>query len=263
MIQSQIPNKEAAKHAISIPMQVLGSTNIERSVNTVSLSTKLEGDPSELLAMAMPAVLDVRAKARDVESMNNIRQLALAMLNFESAYQRFPSAVLVSPAGKKYSWRIAILPFVGHNDIYDAYRMDEEWNSEHNAKVTASVPPVFRHPNSKSKTNTSYFAVVGNETMFPPGGNGMSFGQVTDGSPNTILLVEAKKDIHWAEPRDLAFDPGMQRELGGYSDGEFVAVLTDGSCHRLSNNLGNRIFKAMVTRAGGEIFDSSDFQLAK
>ena len=44
-----------------------------------------------LIGMLLPAVQQVREAARRTTCMNNARQIALAVLNYESAYQQFPS----------------------------------------------------------------------------------------------------------------------------------------------------------------------------
>ena len=47
-----------------------------------------------LIAMLLPAVQAVREAARRTQCVNNIKQVALASLNYESAFQRFPPGVL-------------------------------------------------------------------------------------------------------------------------------------------------------------------------
>ena len=49
-----------------------------------------------LIGMLLPAVQQVREAARRTACSNNMRQLALAMHNFESSQQRFPSGVIAA-----------------------------------------------------------------------------------------------------------------------------------------------------------------------
>ncbi len=50
-----------------------------------------------LVALLMPAVQAARESARRVQCTNNIRQVALALVNFESARQHFPSGTISRP----------------------------------------------------------------------------------------------------------------------------------------------------------------------
>lgn len=83
-----------------------------------------------LIGMLLPAVQQVREAARRTQCMNNMRQIALGSLNYESAHMHFPSAGLTpdsfaadatgvwnggtrSPFGREnLSWCYQILPFV-------------------------------------------------------------------------------------------------------------------------------------------------------
>ena len=75
-----------------------------------------------LIGMLLPAVQTVRESARRTVCKNNLKQLALACLNFESAHQQFPY-------GRKYdiwdtyTWTQQALPYIEQSAIYDLY-----WN---------------------------------------------------------------------------------------------------------------------------------------
>ena len=88
-----------------------------------------------LIGMLLPAVQAVREAARRISCANNMRQMSLAMLNFESANQRFPSGM---SADQSYltddsitfaetlmmipgvGWGCIILPFVEQQNQFDA-----------------------------------------------------------------------------------------------------------------------------------------------
>lgn len=50
-----------------------------------------------LISMLLPAVQQVREAARRTQCANQIRQMSLAMLNYESAHSRFPSGEFWHP----------------------------------------------------------------------------------------------------------------------------------------------------------------------
>ena len=76
---------------------------------------------------------------------------------------------------------------------------------------------------------------------------------IFDGTSNTILAVEARRDIPWTKPEDLPFDPGRLSELGGYNANGFNAVFADGAVRFLSNTVNPTVLKALITRDGGEV----------
>lgn len=48
-----------------------------------------------LIGMLLPAVQQVRSAARRTACANNLRQLGLGLLNYESAHQHFPPGVYI------------------------------------------------------------------------------------------------------------------------------------------------------------------------
>ncbi len=198
--------------------------------------------PSEQLHEALkrlaPAINAVSQEGytAQTEAVNaqNLKQIMLAMHNYHDQHGHFlPSAVLGKPnGGPPVSWRVLLTPFLGREDIFKNYRFDEHWNSEHNARVTADMPRVFRHPLSNSSTSTCYFGVVSSDASQPTlfGPPTVRLRDVTDGTSNTLAIVEAKREMHWAYPGDLKFTPGGKLpELGGFTPGTFSAARADGS----------------------------------
>lgn len=85
-----------------------------------------------LIGMLLPAVQQVREAARRTDCLNRVRQLGLAMHNYESAAQHFPSAGGVveqyNLSGEEYkarfgfegaSWMFQILPYIEQNNVAD------------------------------------------------------------------------------------------------------------------------------------------------
>jgi hypothetical protein len=79
---------------------------------------------------------------------------------------------------------------------------------------------------------------------------------VRDGTARTLLVVEAKRSIPWTKPDDVPYDPDKPLpELGGIFRGGFNASLCDGSVHFIPEPVDEDVFRAMVTKAGGERAD--------
>ena len=101
--------------------------------------------------------------------MNQLHQIARAMHNYEQANNGFPPAYSVDKNGKPLlSWRVAILPYLEEEDLHEQFHLDEPWDSEHNKKLIARMPAVFRCPDSQAAPGkTTYLTVRGKDTIFP------------------------------------------------------------------------------------------------
>jgi prepilin-type N-terminal cleavage/methylation domain-containing protein len=76
-----------------------------------------------LVGLLLPAVQSAREAARRSACTNNMKQLGLGVLNFESARKRLPAASSGSGASSTaaaggYSWITAILPFLEETNLY-------------------------------------------------------------------------------------------------------------------------------------------------
>ena len=195
---------------------------------------------------------------------NNARQHSLAFLNFESAFRHFPQSVYNQKDGKPskpYSWRIAILPFIGRQDIYDQYDFDQEWDSPHNQKVTSQMPEVFRSDmDDTDTTNASFFLLAGPGGMFG-GEEPLTLSQMTDGTSNTVLAIEAKRDVHWAKPEDILIDPNLPLpEFGGFHEGGFNIARVDGSVEFLPENVSHDYLRKLFSPNDGLVVGPITFE---
>ena len=73
-----------------------------------------------LIGMLLPAVQQVREAARRVECANNLRQCALAIINYESAHSKFPPATAPARFAGHSFW-IPTLPFFEQNSLANLY----------------------------------------------------------------------------------------------------------------------------------------------
>ena len=78
-----------------------------------------------LIGMLLPAVQAVREAARRATCMNNVRQLALAAHNYESAHGELPLGINIPIAhpfdseDELFGWGTALLPFMEQNNAFN------------------------------------------------------------------------------------------------------------------------------------------------
>jgi prepilin-type N-terminal cleavage/methylation domain-containing protein len=95
-----------------------------------------------LIALLLPAVQAAREAARRTECINNVRQMGLALMNYESARKRFPHSranLLPNDPSKKtvpnrtsakshqQSWTTLILPYIEEQGIASQYDLTKAW----------------------------------------------------------------------------------------------------------------------------------------
>jgi Protein of unknown function (DUF1559) len=242
---------------------------------------------------ALPLALDNPEAVHQMhESIRNLKQLCIALHDWAAAHQvtsgsstsgprssssssavtpvRFPPAVTYGKDGQgKYphSWRVELLPYLGARNLYDRYHFDEPWDSKANKVVLANMPEVFRDPaDAAGSVNSAYFVLVGRlvdanvdgpalQTLFSSK-VGVAFRQVTDGTQNTLAIVEARRNIPWTKPEDIPYEPaGKLPSLGGFFQGGFCATFGDGATGFLDEPIKDAALRAMISPADGTKVD--------
>ncbi|MGO8691020.1 MAG: DUF1559 domain-containing protein [Thermoguttaceae bacterium] len=241
---------------------------VEGGIEVISRGT-LPGSSLTLAApmaayYSMSALPASRNSARRVQSMNNMKQISLAMISYQAALGTFPPAYIADKKTGKplLSWRVAILPYLDRMDIYNQFHLDEPWDSPHNKRLSDTVIAVYRSPNSHSKGNmTNYLTVRGDDTAFP-GKEGIGPGDITDGTSNTIMVVEAsdEKAVPWAKPDDLPYDDKHPAAgLVGLWPGSFNVAFCDGSVRSISATIDAETLRRLFNRHDGKPVDPRTF----
>lgn len=173
-----------------------------------------------LVALLLPAVQQAREAARRTSCKNNLKQIGLAVHNYQTAHRTFPPGAAVNTnlisTGSNGSWGVhgRLLPFLEQGNTYDQVDLTVAWDFQtaiDGLKIDAYSCPSDpkagqpRDPGS-GKVNlrpTTYGFNYGTWFVFDPttgrGGNGLfypnaklSFRDATDGSSNTLLAAEVK-----------------------------------------------------------------------
>jgi prepilin-type N-terminal cleavage/methylation domain-containing protein len=137
-----------------------------------------------LVGLLLPAVQSAREAARRSSCFNKMKQLGLAIHNYESQRQRFPvgaeNAVYPTPANgtatvRGTSWILRILPNLEEQAIYDRYDFSVGYNHANNTFVGQStiqtlfcpsgpIPDKYVDPNPapvNGHKTTHYYGVMG------------------------------------------------------------------------------------------------------
>src|SRR4051812_26525376 len=90
-----------------------------------------------LVALLLPAVQTAREAARRAQCQNNVKQLVLAITNYENAHARIPDNYAPNVADSTgHSWMTRILPQIEENALYDQLEFNKPRSSPNNLKVS-------------------------------------------------------------------------------------------------------------------------------
>lgn len=208
-----------------------------------------------LIGMLLPAVQQVREAARRVTCANNLRQMSLATLNYESAHGKFPSTWEVPGglnSGNTTGWSVQaqILPFLEQGNLYDNIDFTKSYTDQplidlgagpvrlQSARVEVYLCPSEKNDRLRLKNGVayhyplSYAANAGTWFVYDPSngrvGHGamgansrLSIGSVSDGTSNTLLYSEVKAYTPYFRNAGIGGDlvmpiaPGAIAGLGG------------------------------------------------
>lgn len=163
-----------------------------------------------LAGIVLPAVQKVREAARRTECVNNLRQVAIAIMNFESTRQKLPTGITTYDALPHGSttWLAQILPYVEQQNVWDQavsdYNVDANPFQTHIGMRT--IVPTYQCPsdpasgkvhwthNNQIVATTSYLGVNGTDFTARNGvfflNSAIRMGDVSDGTSNTLMLGE-------------------------------------------------------------------------
>jgi hypothetical protein len=206
--------------------------------------------------LLLPAVQKVREAAARAQSQNNLKQMVLALHNYNDVNNHLPPAAICAKNGRPLlSWRVAILPYIEQQQLYSRFKLDEPWDGPNNKKLLPLMPKTYALPGDTTTTELTHYQVfVGNNAAFDLN-RGYAIPQdFPDGTANTLLIVEAAKAVPWTKPEDVPFHPRqpMLPLMGMHLHNGFVVAMGDGSVRLVTPQISESTFKAAITRKGGE-----------
>jgi hypothetical protein len=218
-----------------------------------------EGDLEKTAELVAVPIRQAREAARRAQCVNNLKQILLAMHNYAAGHGSFPPDYSKGPDGKPLlSWRVLILPYLEQKTLYGEFHKDEPWDSEHNKALISRMPAVYTCP-SGSRTlakegKTTYLTPRGPATTFP-GAEAVRLQDITDGTSNTIFVVDASDAaaVTWTKPDDwdIAVELNAQALFGHHPKGTNFG-LGDGVVRFLKETIAPKVLRELTTCNGNE-----------
>lgn len=208
-----------------------------------------------VIFLLVPAMQVVRTPDPRTQVINNFKQITLALHDYAGTHGALPPPAIYSKDGKPLlSWRVAILPYLEHEELYNKFKLDEPWDSPANIALLPNMPMMYDDfpPKPRAPNTTTFRVFVGPGTAFE-GPGGISLKDFPDGTSNTLLVVEAAEAVPWTKPAEIAYSAECSLpQLGGRFTKHFMVGFADGSVVRIQQTVSEARLRAAITRNGGE-----------
>ncbi len=179
-----------------------------------------------LIALLLPAVQQAREAARRSACKNNLKQMGLALHNYEETYKMFPASRinLTGPVFQR-TWITSCLPYLDQAPLYNLYDSNLPWFAVANDPATKTVLNVVMCPSSPGRVSTPsaacYSEITGTVRSDTP-----AWGLSDYGSINAVRngLNVASGGTSWGLKE---FDGGLGRGPNGVALGKFMDGLSN------------------------------------
>ena len=261
---AKVPTAEAVR-ATLFPSSAALSLDAKGLSFTTRDAVPVVGNPATAgigVALLLPAVQSAREAARRAQCVYNLKQQALAMHNYLDANGTFPAKAILSKAGKPLlSWRVTILPFIEQGELYGKFKLDEPWDSPNNKPLIGLMPKTFACPSNSLPVGMTPYRLSQGPGAMADGDAGARIKEVTDGTSNTLLIVETADGVEWTKPDPLALGGANNplTLLGSNHPGGFNSAFADGSVRFIKKSIAEVVLQALITRSGGEFIDVKSY----
>lgn len=213
------------------------------------------------IALLLPSVRSAREPARRNICLNNLKQIGIALSNYEAAHGSYPPAYTVDANGRPlHSWRTLILPHMEQKPLYDRIDLTKPWDDPANSLAYNTIPDVYCCPsdptdNAEKRRFTNYLAVVTPDSAIRTED---SLGYRALPSPaQTLLVIDAgpKHATHWMSPIDadeevvLGLDAKSRLPHNGNM---FLGLFADGHGSALTLDSTPTVRRAQITASADD-----------
>ncbi len=228
-------------------------------------TTEAELGPAVTKAVAAAPQI-IADSAERMRTLNNLRQIGLAIHNYHDSHNHMPLDILDATGKPILSWRVQILPYLEQDNLFRQIDMTKPWDDPVNKRFLENMPDVYRvHGRDIKVKGMTYLQMpsadkpnkgepFGDPFKLP--GVKRHLATITDGTSNTFMVVEAEDPVLWMKPDDVKYDPKNLPKLGAPDRGTFLALFGDGSVRVFQRKkLTDAALRGLLTVNGGEVVD--------
>jgi hypothetical protein len=186
-----------------------------------------------------------------------IQKIAAAFEKYKEKHGHYPAPAIYGPDGTPLlSWRVAILPYLGEEQLYQQFKLNEPWHSKHNRPLLKKMPKVLGGHDMGDYTQRSAFRMILGPGAAYDGKDGVKPADLKDRAGQTLLVVENVRWRHvaWTRPEGYRFGDEwpLPRLTYGDHDKGFYALFADGKVRFVKHDVDEKTFRAMIAKNSSE-----------
>ncbi|MBY0515066.1 MAG: DUF1559 domain-containing protein [Gemmataceae bacterium] len=229
-----------------------------------SLVAAAEFDLSDAVNRVMLAAPDAALADRGPSpATNNLKQVGLAIHSYHDVNNHCPANSYDKDGKPLLSWRVHILPYIEQQALYNQFKLDEPWDSEHNKPLSKVVIKAYTVPGRPTEPGLTYFQSFvkpkGSTDPFNPWltegqSKGPMLAAVPDGTSNTVMVAEATEPVVWSKPDDLVYGEKLPLPKLGGPSGRYTLLFGDGSVRAYRRGqIDETNLRRIITRDDGQV----------
>lgn len=203
-----------------------------------------------LAAILLPSIQQAREAARQTQSKNNLKQLELALHNYQDTFGGLPPGGTFHLDGRPHhGWMTSILPYIDDSPIFNWIDFDQPWDSAVNAGIFTDPLAVYQNPRVPMTVGSwEYYPAHYSANSHLLGPNSFVKFEEISARSSTMLVGELRSEfVPWGCPfnyRPLE-SANHQGAYGTPGRSGWIVLLADGSVRVLSDKIAPELLRSL------------------
>jgi prepilin-type processing-associated H-X9-DG protein len=232
-------------------------------------------------SLLVGSIVRIREAAAHIQCNNNLRQLGLAMRNYQDSKRGFPLAGMANPdlrPEERLSWIVEINPYIQADNLYSKMDKKKSWDAEENRFAALMRHNCLQCPAYRQRLPVGVFAPshylgisgIGADAIELPeddpraglfgytrsvtpsamqGGTGMLIGVMETSEASGSWTAAGPPTVRGLDPSGPSY-LGVGGQFGGMHRGGVNVLRADGSVRFLNESVYPEVLEALVKLKG-------------
>ncbi len=238
-----------------------GLLTVNANQKTVTVKLKRPEKINQLLTAVFN---DGKKQAQLAVRVERFKRIGEALRKYEEQFGQLPSSesIFEDPNGipNQLSWRVALLPQLGEQELYDQFDFSQPWDSPVNLEVAKQIPDVFKpdaqeDPLGRSRTHI----VFGEDSIYQQDRVSPKLSEIKDKKIWTAIVIEGGEStaVAWTKPGGLNVDALASNDFGQNGENG-VLIINSAFKPRIVKRRAENL-SSVFTIDGGETMTRNDF----